>query len=169
MNLFEKHHMDSRGAEFSECRTYRYSLWRRWRWDGNASQVMFIGLNPSTADEIENDPTIRRCIGFAKSWGYSSLLMMNAYAFRATDPKEMKSAIDPIGPGNDEAFLVRRDQCGLIIAAWGVHCSSEREAAICRLIGRDVHCLGKTKDGRPKHPLYLRADTKPELFASAIK
>lgn len=152
------------GAEFSDCRTHRYALWRRWQWQGFANQVMFIGLNPSTADETEDDPTIRRCIRFAKDWDYGGLLMMNAFAFRATDPKDMKSASDPVGPANDEAFGQRRSQVGLIVAAWGVHCPLEREIAVCLAIGKTIHCLGRTKNGRPKHPLYLRADTKPEVF-----
>lgn len=152
------------GAEFSDCRNYRYCLWRKWDWQGFANQVMFVGLNPSTADETEDDPTIRRCIRFAKDWGFGGLLMMNAFAFRATDPKDMKAASDPVGPANDEAFGYRRTQVGLIVAAWGVHCPPEREIAVCRAIGKQIHCLGRTKDGRPKHPLYLRADTKPEVF-----
>lgn len=165
-SLFDVHDPDASGAEFSECRTWRYVLWRRWDWKGYANQVMFIGLNPSTADEREDDPTIRRCIRFAKDWGYGGLLMMNAFAFRATDPKDMKAAIDPIGPGNNEALAYRRTQVGLIVAAWGSHCTPEREKEVCEVIGRPIHCLGRTKDGRPKHPLYLRADTKPELFWS---
>ncbi len=152
------------GAEFSACRKYRYVLWRKWDWQGYANQVMFIGLNPSTADESQDDPTIRRCIGFAKTWGYSGLLMMNAFAFRATDPKNMKAADDPVGPDNDEAFGYRRTQAGLIVAAWGTHCPVEREREVCHAIGSTIHCLGKTQAGRPKHPLYLKADTKPEIF-----
>lgn len=155
-----------KGADFSECRTWRYALWRSWDWQGFANQVMFVGLNPSTADETEDDPTIRRCIGFAKAWGYGGIIMMNAYAFRATDPKDMKAAIDPIGPENDEALSHRRKQVGLVIAAWGVHCDPERERQVCEMLGSPVMCLGKTKAGRPKHPLYLRADTKPEVFWS---
>lgn len=154
------------GAEFSDCRTYRYALWRRWGWQGYARQVMFVGLNPSTADETEDDPTVRRCIRFAKDWGYSAMLMMNAFAFRATDPRDMKAAAEPVGPGNDEALAYRSTQVGLIVAAWGVHCPPEREAAVCRAIGRPIHCLGRTRGGRPRHPLYLRADTQPELFWS---
>jgi len=156
------------GAEFSECRTYRYVLWRRWDWQGCANQVMFIGLNPSTANETEDDPTIRRCIRFARDWGYGGLLMMNAYAFRATNPKVMKAAADPVGPGNDEAFGYRRSQVGMIVAAWGAHCPAERERAVCQAVGRTIHCLGKTKSGRPRHPLYLRADTKPEVFWTPV-
>ena len=152
------------GAEFSECRTYRYVLWRRWDWQGYANQIMFIGLNPSTADETEDDPTIRRCLRFARDWGYGGLLMMNAFAFRATDPKVMKAAADPVGPGNDEAFGYRRSQVGMIVAAWGENCPAKREQRVLQVIGQTIHCLGKTKSGRPKHPLYLRADTKPEVF-----
>jgi hypothetical protein len=93
--LFDVHDDFASGAEFSECRKYRYVLWRRWAWEGYANQVMFIGLNPSTADEREDDPTIRRCVRFAKDWGYSGILMMNAFAFRATQPADMKAASDP--------------------------------------------------------------------------
>lgn len=126
---------------------------------------MFIGLNPSTADETVNDPTIRRCIRFAKDWGYDGIIMMNAYAFRATNPKDMLAAADPVGPGNDEALAYRRPQVGLIIAAWGTHCSEEREARVRAVIGKTIYCLGRTKAGRPKHPLYLRADTTPEVWS----
>jgi len=167
--LFETHKEWWSGASFSECRLYRYVLWRRWEhWRGDQpqKQVMFIGLNPSTADESEDDPTIRRCIRFARDWGYSGILMMNAFAFRATQPKDMFAAADPIGPKSDDAMYYRRTQCGLIIAAWGVHCPVDRERRICEIIDGPVHCLGKTKGGRPKHPLYLRADTKPELFCN---
>lgn len=155
-----------KGAEFSECRTYRYALWRDWDWQSYGNRVMFIGLNPSTADETEDDPTIRRCIGFAKSWGFGGLVMMNAYAFSATDPKVMKAADDPVGPGNDEAFGYRQTQCGLIVAAWGAHCTPEREKEVCNAIRKPIYCLGTTKAGRPKHPLYLRADTERQLFSS---
>ena len=154
------------GAEFSECRTYRYVLWRRWGWQGYAKQVMFIGLNPSTADETEDDQTVRRCVRFAKDWNYSGLLMVNAFAFCATDPGEMKKAGDPIGPENDEVIAYRAAQAGLIVAAWGAHCSTERELEVCHTIGKTIHCLGRTKAGRPRHPLRLRADTTPERFWS---
>ena len=163
--LFDVHDDFASGAEFSECRAYRYVLWRRWAWEGYANQVMFIGLNPSTADEREDDPTIRRCIGFARSWGYSGILMMNTYAFRATQPADMKAASDPIGPANDEAFGYRRSQVGLIVAAWGTHCSQERAGQVHQALGfRPVMCLGTNKDGTPKHPLYLKASTKPQPF-----
>lgn len=152
------------GADFSPCRTWRYALWRHWDWQGHANCVAFIGLNPSTADETQDDPTIRRCIRFAKRWGYGGMYMLNAYAYRATDPNDMKRAADPLGPGNLEAMGYYRSRVGLIVAAWGVHCEPSHEARVCNAIGRVVHCLGKTKHGRPKHPLYLRSDTEPEVF-----
>lgn len=154
------------GADFSPCRTWRYALWRHWDWQSHANCVMFIGLNPSTADETENDPTVRRCIRFAKDWGYGGLMMMNMFAFRATDPKKMKVAHDPVGPGNDEAFGYRRTQVGLIVAAWGQHGSPARGEKICQFLASPVYCLGRTKNGFPKHPLYLAADSKRELFWS---
>lgn len=152
------------GAEFSDCMRYRYSLWRRWASDPNGRLAMFIGLNPSTADEINNDPTVRRCIRFSMDWGYDGLIMMNSHGFRSTDPKGLKTIDDPAGPGNADALSRWSKKAALIIAAWGVHCPYEHEQAVCNAVGKTVHCLGRTKTGRPKHPLYLRADTKPEIF-----
>lgn len=155
------------GAEFSPCRTYRYSLYRNWDWQGYANCVMFLMLNPSTADHTENDPTIRRCIGFAKSWGYGGLVVCNLFAFRATNPAEMLAAVDPIGPGNDETLAYQRTHVGLIVAAWGSHGTHQsRGEAIKSVIGRRLDCLGLTKQGQPKHPLYLAADTQPQHFWS---
>jgi hypothetical protein len=152
------------GAEFSKCRTYRYVLWRRWNEPGTGRSVLFIGLNPSTADETVDDPTIRRCIGFAKRWGYGELVMMNAFAARATDPRQLHATADPIGPENDQWLIHRQQQADLIVAAWGMHCSAEREHDLCQLLNRTLYCLGHTQAGRPKHPLYLRRDTKLERF-----
>ena len=160
--LFDKQSLQ-KGATFSPCRTYRYALWRIW--DHDSERVMFIGLNPSTADETEDDPTIRRCIGFAKSWGYGGIYMLNAYAFRATKPKDMQTAtVCPIGPCNDSALAEYAHKSELHIAAWGSHCTPIRELDACVAIDKPVYCLGKTKHGRPKHPLYLKADTERELF-----
>lgn len=156
--------IDTCGAEFSECRTYRYALWRHWDWQGHANCVAFVGLNPSTADETIDDPTIRRCIGFAKAWNFGGLYMLNAYAFRATDPKDMKAASDPIGPGNNEALSYYRTRVSCVIAAWGVHCDPARAKEVCDILRRPVYCLGKTKSGAPKHPLYLAANTERILF-----
>ena len=152
------------GAEFSECRTYRYALWRIW---GVGPCAMFIGLNPSTADENTNDPTIRRCIRFATDWGFGGLYMLNLFAYRSTDPKVLVSMGDPIGPKNSEALAYYRTKCELIVAAWGAHkLASRRGRSVCGIICRRLDCLGTTKDGSPRHPLYVRADVKPQLFWS---
>lgn len=147
------------GAVFSPCGTWRYLLWRCWSEIGHGlPRVAFVGLNPSTADESVDDPTIRRCIGFAKRWGFGGLTMLNAYAFRATDPADMKRARDPVGPGHDEFLKHAAKAVDAIVAAWGVHCEPYRAAKVCQLLDRSIECLGKTKDGKPKHPLYLRGD-----------
>lgn len=170
-NLFQN--LMSCGADFSPCRTWRYSLWRKFESFDESTQnrmLMFIGLNPSTADETEDDPTVRRCIRFAKDWGYNGLYMLNAYGYRATNPHDMKRIIKEhgsaaaVGEGNNAALTQKGVCSDMIIAAWGNHCELGREREICELIARPIYCLGKTKSGRPKHPIYLRADTKPELF-----
>lgn len=149
-------------AVFSPCRRYRYELWRRW---STGPYCNFIGLNPSTADETQNDPTIRRCIAFAKAWGYGALCMTNLFAFRATDPAVMKAYEFPIG-GHDNDLSLRAvaEAAGITIAAWGVHGThQDRAADVVKMIPR-LHCLGLSKDGHPRHPLYLKADSKPQPF-----
>ncbi len=146
------------GAIFSECRKYRYALWRRW--NPQKGSCMVIGINPSTADESKDDNTIRRCIWFAKKFGYGSLVMTNLFAFRATDPKEMKGAMNPYGPDNSEwlRYFALRADC--VIAAWGTHgVFRSRDKGVKRLLGK-MSCLGKTKEGHPKHPLYLSKETE---------
>ena len=106
-------------AKLSECRQYRYALWRTW--DDSKPYAMFVGLNPSTADETDDDPTIRRCIVFAKDWGYGGLCMANLFAYRATDPSNMFSAQDPIGPQNDVWLERLAKDAGIVVAAWGNH------------------------------------------------
>lgn len=157
------------GAEFSECKTYRYSLWRRWRnWNRDVELasgfLAFVGLNPSTADEYRDDPTIRRCIRFAKDWGFDGLVMLNAYALRSTDPKKLKMVLDPVGKENDDAIERWSKRCKMVVAAWGNHCSSQREQAVLQAIDKPVHTLGFTKTGKPKHPLYIKASTIPQLY-----
>lgn len=152
------------GAIFGVGRIHRYVLWRRWGFETNRI-CTFVGLNPSTADETQDDPTIRRCIRFSKEWGFDAYVMLNAYGFRATDPRDMKAAVDPVGPENDRYIAAVAAVSDCVVAAWGTHCRAERQTEICRLMQRDVYCLGRTKAGFPKHPLYLRADTERELFA----
>lgn len=144
------------GASFSPCRTWRYALWRIW--DAPKGMVAFIGLNPSTADETTNDPTVRRCINFANDWGYGGLWMLNLFAYRATDPREMKAFAAPVGPDNNHVLTAVSHQAIITVAAWGVHGSFDGrdKFALEQLLDRNrLKCLGKTKDGHPKHPLYL--------------
>lgn len=153
-------HLMFSGAEFSACRQYRYRLWRLW--DASRPTTVFIGLNPSTADETADDPTIRRCLGYAKAWGFGRLEMLNLFAWRATDPKAMKVAADPIGPGNDDAIRAVADTGGLLVAAWGVHGTHlGRDREVCAMLAGRLHVLRLTKDGHPGHPLYLPAHLEP--------
>jgi len=154
-------------AALSACRTYRYDLCRGW---GDPKRmVAFIGLNPSTADETKEDPTIRRCIGFAKAWGYGGIHMLNLFAFRATDPKAMKTADDPVGPLNDYYIMGVHMLCEKTVAAWGSHGGyMDRSAAVRKLIP-ELYCLKTNRDGQPAHPLYLKKDLKPVGFAGVSK
>ncbi len=154
------------GAEFSPYREYRYALWR-W-WDSEKPYAMFVGLNPSTADETEDDPTIRRCKRFAADWGYGGLVMTNLFAIRATNPKVMLAHSNPVGPENNGWIRGLGEKAGIIVAAWGAHGGHMgRDRELLRRIDR-VHHLGLTRAGNPKHPLYLRADTKPALFTQQV-
>jgi hypothetical protein len=149
---------------FSKCRTYRYTLWRDFGDADNRAYAMFIGLNPSTADEVNDDPTIRRCIAFAKDWGYGGLCMTNLFAFRATKPVDMRAADDPVGPKNDAHLVKIARQAGIVVGAWGTHGTHlGRDLTVVSLVP-DLHCLHTTKDGHPGHPLYLRGGLKPTLF-----
>lgn len=148
--------MTSAWAEFSPCRRYRYELGRKW---GSGAIAVFIGLNPSTADEMQDDPTIRRCIGFAKSWGCGQLVMLNLFAFRATDPAVMKAEVDPIGEGNDAALRKWASEGKYLVAAWGVHGTHKgRDQEVLKIMP-DLQCLGLSREGHPRHPLYMKADS----------
>lgn len=149
-----------RWAHFSPCRRYRYSLWREW--GPHTTYAMFVGLNPSTADETNDDPTVRRCIRFAQDWGYGALCMTNAFAFRATDPRVMKAESEPIGPENDFVLRQLAEHAGVVVAAWGAHGTHRGREAWLRLHLPGLHYLRLTKDGHPGHPLYLPADLKPQ-------
>lgn len=145
-------------ARISECGLYRYNLWRRW---GSGDICTFIMLNPSTADAHDDDPTIRRCISFAKREECEAIMVMNLFAFRATKPADMEAAEDPIGPENDvqlRDWLRSADRHGWpIIAAWGASKFAEKRgravASMCLM-----QCLGTTQSGSPRHPLYVKGD-----------
>jgi len=150
---------------FSPCRTYRYTLWRRWA-EGNG-YAMFVCLNPSTADETEDDPTLRRCMGYASAWGLAAVCMTNLFAYRATKPKDMKSAADPIGPDNDRYLRAIAKDAGVVIAAWGTHGAYRGRAHDARTLLHNLHYLRLTKNGHPAHPLYLPAALTPTLWPGA--
>jgi len=153
-----------KSATFSYCRKYRYTLWRHWGSLFSKDYAMFIGLNPSTADEQNDDPTVRRCIGYARDWGYAGLCMTNIFAFRATLPIDMKAAEDPIGPANDRTLIDMAEYAGVVIAAWGVHGTYlGRDKEVCKIIPK-LHYLKLTKDGYPGHPLYLPKNLRPTLW-----
>lgn len=160
--LFPEAELDT-GATFSPCRLYRYLLWRKW---SAGDLACFLMLNPSTADEINNDPTIERCERRTRVWGYGGLLVCNLFAYRATDPAEMKRAADPVGPGNDAAILDAAMRSVMVIAAWGGNGAYRgRETAVLRLLTcRNLHCLRVGKNGQPCHPLYMPYDLQPILW-----
>ena len=150
-------------AEFSSCSRFRYSLTREW--DATRPWCCFIGLNPSTADANTDDPTIRRCVGFAKSWGYGNLLMLNLFAYRTPSPKEMfnawKRGTDIIGGAENYFTSLQRkmNKAAVTVAAWGAHGGGRGLDALLHL--RGLHYLALNSDGSPKHPLYLRGDLLP--------
>ena len=142
-------------ARFSPCRTWRYTLTRTW--DLSRPGIAFVGLNPSTADEKENDPTIRRVIDFAKCWGYGEVVMLNLFAFLSTDPKGLHTAIDPVGPENDKWIKAVVTYSQAVCVAWGAHCHpliKSRGDLVLWMIPAP-RCLGTTKGGSPRHPLYV--------------
>ena len=148
----------NKNATFSDCRKYRYGLSRTW--NGKKKTILFIGLNPSTADEKIDDPTIRRCINYAQNWGYGSLLMVNLFAYRATLPSELKNVKNPIGNDNDLHILELSKKADLAVAAWGNEgFLLNRDKEVKKLIP-NLMCLKINKSGQPAHPLYQKKDLK---------
>lgn len=148
-------------ARFSPCERYRYSLTRTW--DPSLIRMVFIGLNPSTADAYQDDPTIRRVLGFALREGCGELVMLNLFGLRSTDPRGLRDVADPTGPENDAAIAEWTADDALVVCGWGAHGDYLDRGALvaAALAGAGVRpvCLGVTKDGHPKHPLYLAANT----------
>jgi hypothetical protein len=157
-------------AVYSDCERYRYLLTRVW--DPAGPRALFVMLNPSTATEVQNDPTVERCERRARTLGFGAFRVTNIFAWRATDPKEMRAQPDPVGPENDRAILESVDWAAgpeaRIVCAWGAHGAHlARGAAVERLLrntGRELFHLGLTKAGDPKHPLYIGYDRQPELW-----
>jgi hypothetical protein len=151
------------GAVISECGTYRYRLWRYWEPD--RPRCNFLMLNPSTADETVDDPTIRRVVRYARDWGHGGIVVTNLFSLRSTDPAALKSAPDPVGPDNDRHILEAATGSTIVIAAWGAHPGIEgRVRDVRRMLadgGIPLHCLATTKGGHPGHPLFLKGGLRP--------
>jgi hypothetical protein len=154
---------DRRGAKFDYNRDYRYRLWREW--DINKPTVAFVMLNPSTADESEDDPTLRRCINFAKDWGYGRLEVVNLFALRATDPSELREHPNPVGGANNVHLQQVCEAVDKVVAAWGAHGDLQNRAAeVVEMLDTELFALDTTKDGHPNHPLYQPADIDLEKY-----
>ena len=151
----------TRGAREDRTGRYRFTLWRALP-DGRG-RVLFIKLNPSTADAPQGDPTNRRCIGFARAWGFARMDVVNLFALRSTHPADLRRARDPIGDRNDRTIAAAARRADLVVAAWGVHgaLAARDRAVLALLADRPLHCLGVTRAGHPRHPLYLPAATRP--------
>lgn len=151
-------------AKISECNNYRYDLFRVW--DETKPYLMFIGLNPSTADHEMDDPTIKKCIGFAEKLNFGGICMCNLFAFRATNPNDMMSSQSPIGIDNDLYVTMHAEKAGMVIAAWGntgyyLHRDKEVLALLSNV---DVFALNINKSGQPQHPLYICSDSEPKPY-----
>jgi len=153
-------------AVYSDCERYRYSLTRTW--DVGLGRVTFVMLNPSTATEVQNDPTVERCERRARTLGYGAFCVTNIFAWRDTDPKKMRAAADPIGPANDAAIIDAAHWAQDVIAAWGTHgAHMDRGPAVAALLAgtlQPLFHLGLSKAGHPRHPLYLPYSQQPEVW-----
>jgi len=150
-------------AEYSSCERYRFKLQRSWR--ESDTGILFIMLNPSTATELRNDPTVERCERRARSMGHGAYRVCNIFGWRDTSPAELKRARDPVGRGNDEAILESSDWADAIVCAWGNHGSHMNRGreveALLRDAGKELMHLGLTKIGQPQHPLYISYAKSP--------
>ncbi|MEM9477201.1 MAG: DUF1643 domain-containing protein [Pseudomonadota bacterium] len=152
-------------AVYSDCERYRYSLTRTWDAGGHA---LFVMLNPSTATERQNDPTVERCERRARSLGFGTFTVCNIFAWRETDPFKMRRAAEPVGPENDAAILAACAAADTLICAWGTHGAhldrGSQVETIMRATGRPLYHLGLSKAGHPKHPLYIAYAQRPALW-----
>jgi hypothetical protein len=147
-------------AIFDASNSYRYSLWRTW--SAYHPRIVFVLLNPSTADEERNDPTIRRCIGFAQTWKFGSVEVVNLFAYRATDARMLLKIDDPVGEENNRFLIMAVERCSTVVVGWGTSGTllGRDRQVLSLLAGRkEVYCLGITKDGQPRHPLYVKGNS----------
>ncbi len=154
-------------AVYSDCEQYRYLLTRTW--DPAGRKALFVMLNPSTATEVQNDPTVERCERRARALGFGAFRVTNIFAYRATDPKVMRAAVDPVGPENDAAIADSAPWADQIVCAWGTHGAHlDRGPQVERLLretGLPLFHLGLSKHGHPKHPLYIGYAVQPETWS----
>lgn len=157
-------------AIISDCGTYRYQLTRQW--DEYAPKVMFLMLNPSTADADEDDPTIRRCVNFAKSWGYGGIIVGNLFAYRSTDPGKLINVQNPIGPDNEMHLQMMFREVDRIVTAWGNGYHVNRVFKVfprynpLTAAGSKLHYLNLQACGHPMHPLYQKGTLTPKKYTS---
>ena len=157
----------ARSAVLSPDRRYRYALTRRWRPGGQA--VLWVMLNPSTADAERDDATLRRILAYSQSWGYHALTVVNLYGYRATNPRDLFTADNPVGPDNDTHIERAASGHGRIVAAWGAHARPERVAAVLALPGMQrLSALALTASGQPRHPLYLPGGLLPRPWEQGL-
>ena len=148
-----------RSAEISACKRYRYALRRTW--DVSRPAVLFIGLNPSTADATTEDNTSRVCINYARRWGYGGLLIGNLFAYRSTDPERLYACRDPVGRDNDAWLRRLQEESALVVCAWTRYGGyRDRDQTVLGFLRRP-HCLVRLESGYPGHPLYKRCDLRP--------
>ncbi|WP_341368042.1 DUF1643 domain-containing protein [Yoonia sp. BS5-3] len=157
-------------AIYSDCERYRYALSRSW--DQTGKRLLYVMLNPSKATEVQNDPTVERCERRARALGFGAMQVTNIFAWRETDPHKMRKAKDPIGPDNDRVLQEGALWADVIIAAWGTHGAhlgrGPMTEQVLRETGKTLHCLGLSKHGHPKHPLYISYTQQPVLWAKAL-
>ena len=150
-------------AYISPCKKYRYWLSRKWNTDKGI--ILFIGLNPSTADDKRDDKTILRCIDFTRRWGYGGFYMVNLFALRSTYPRVLKKCADPQGEDNTKTIIALHILTDLTIAAWGTNGTLHNQDKMVKSLISPIYCMAKTKDGHPRHPLYLKSTCKPFLWS----
>ncbi|MDG4650456.1 DUF1643 domain-containing protein [Roseibacterium sp. SDUM158017] len=167
--MITRHHLKGDAAsvaEYSDCERYRYSLTRVW--DPAGPRALFVMLNPSTATELQNDPTVERCERRARALGFGAFRVLNIFAWRATDPRDMRAAADPVGPENDRAILDSLDWADRVICAWGTHGAhlgrGPAVETLLRQAGAELHHLGLSKEGHPRHPLYIGYAVQPQAW-----
>jgi len=153
-------------AIYSDCERYRYSLTRVW--DDTGGKVSFIMLNPSTATEVQNDPTVERCERRARALGFGAFCVTNIFAWRDTDPRNMRAAADPVGPDNDAAIMDAVVWADQVICAWGTHgahlARGPQVESLLRNTGKPLYHLGLSQAGHPKHPLYIAYTQQPQVW-----